>query len=94
MLRDTLSQKSLTHKQAILAEFKRREDKAKAEQQAKDNAANAKARRQERRKCMREQKRVNEISDVITDKIMPIAVNKEYTIDMPVYDIRDYVDEN
>ena len=43
---------------------------------------------------MREQKRVNEISDVITDKIMPIAVNKEYTIDMPVYDIRDYVDEN
>ena len=45
MLRDTLSQKSLTHKQAILAEFKRREDKANAEQMAKDNAANAKARR-------------------------------------------------
>lgn len=43
---------------------------------------------------MREQKRVNEISDVITDKIMPVAVNKEYTVDMPVYDLRDYVDEN
>ena len=93
MVRDTLSRKSITHKQAIMAEFKRRDEKAKAEQKEKDDAAEAKARRQERRKCLREQKRINEISDLIVDKIMPVAVNKEYTIDMPIYDVRDYPNE-
>ena len=40
--------------------------------------------------CLREQKRINEILEVINDKILLAAVNKEYTPDMPVYDIRDY----
>lgn len=73
-----------------MAEFKRREDKAEAEQKAKDDAAAAKAKRQERRKCLREQKRINEVLEVINDKILLAAINKEYTPDMPVYDIRDY----
>ena len=73
-----------------MMEFKRREDKANAEQRAKDDAAAAKAKRQERRMCLREQKRISEILEIINDKILLAAANKEYTPDMPVYDIRDY----
>ena len=40
--------------------------------------------------CLREQKRINEILEVINDKILLAAANKEYTPDMPIYDIRDY----
>ena len=35
-------------------------------------------------------KRINEVLEVINDKILLAAINKEYTPDMPVYDIRDY----
>jgi len=94
LVSDMAARKAVTHKQAILREFQRRADKAQAEQEAKDGAAAAKARRIERRMCLREQVRVGEVQEQITDEIYPNAAHDaEYSASVPIYDVRDYDDE-
>jgi hypothetical protein len=94
LVSDMAARKAVAHKQAILREFQRRADKAQAEQEAKDDAAAAKARRKERRMCMREQVRVGEVQEQIADEIYPNAAHDaEYSASVPIYDVRDYEDE-
>ena len=58
LVSDMAERKSTAHKEAIMREFKRRDEKANEGQKGRDEAVAAKTRRQERRKCMREQVRV------------------------------------
>ena len=81
---------ALRHKKAIQAEMQRREDNENAKRRRAEEAARAKARRQERRRCLKEQLRLNQLQEVLTTQAMPAAEQREYTVSLPIYDIRDY----
>ena len=53
-------------------------------------AARAKARRQERRKCLKEQRRILELADVLAISVVGQCEQRDFSVTMPVYDVRDY----
>lgn len=84
-----LSARALIHKKAIQSEMQRREDLKNEKRRKDEEAARAKDRRRERRMCLKEQKRIAELVDVLVAYV-PQGEQKEYTLAMPVYDVRDY----
>ena len=70
--------------------MQRREDNENAKRRQAEEAARAKARRQERRRCLKEQLRLNQLQEVLTTEALPAAELREYTVALPIYDIRDY----
>lgn len=88
-----LAGRALNHKRAIQAEMQRREDLKNEKRRLEEEAAKAKDRRRERRMCLKEQKRIQELVEVLTTIVVPQSEQKEYTPAMPVYDIRDYKEE-
>jgi hypothetical protein len=85
-----LSDRATKHKKAIQAEMQRREDLKNEKRRQEEEAARAKERRRERRMCLKEQKRISELTDVISLNVVPAAELKDYTVSMPIYDVRDY----
>ena len=88
-----LSGRALAHKRAIQAEMQRREDLKNEKKREQEEAAKAKERRRERRMCLKEQKRIQELVEVLMVQTIPGCEQKEYSHAMPVYDIRDYKEE-
>ena len=88
-----LESRASKHKAAIKAEFQRREDLKNERIRKEEEAKKAKERRQERRKCLKEQRRIFEIQENLFTNIIPVAEQREYSIAMPIYDIRDYTIE-
>lgn len=73
--------------------MQRREDLKNEKRRQEEEAAKAKERRRERRMCLKEQKRIQELVEVLIISVVPQSEQKEYTPAMPVYDIRDYKEE-
>ena len=86
--------RSIAHKKAIQAEMQRREEVKNEKRRAEEEAARAKERRRERRKCLKEQKRIQELSEVLMLTVVPGCEQKEYTVSLPIHDVRDYNPEN
>ena len=40
--------------------------------------------------CLKEQKRIGELQDVLMLTAIPGAEQKEYSLGMPIFDVRDY----
>ena len=89
-LRSSLAIRANKHKNAILTEMQRREDLKNEKIRKEEEAKKAKERRQERRKCLKEQKRINEIQDVLITNVIPVAEQRDFSIQIPIFDIRDY----
>ena len=70
--------------------MQRREDLKNEKLRQEAEAARAKERRRERRMCLKEQKRINELTDVLTLSLLPASELKEYSVAMPIYDVRDF----
>ena len=92
-LQTGLSIRALKHKNAILAELQRRKDVENAKIKADQDAKKAKERRQERRKCLKEQKRILEIQENLISSVISVAEQREFNLNIPVYDIREYNSE-
>lgn len=89
-LQSSMADRAARHKAAIKAEMQRREDLKNEKRLAEEAAARAKERRRERRMCLKEQKRILELQDVLQLTVVPACELKEYSVQMPIYDIRDY----
>ena len=82
--------RSINHKKAIQAELQRREEVKNEKLREEQEAARAKERRHERRKCLKEQKRIQEFNEVLTVQVVPACEQREYTNALQVLDVRDY----
>ena len=82
--------RSLRHKKAIQTEMQRREDVLNEKRRQAEEAARAKARRQERRACLKEQLRLNQLQELLTTAVVPSSEQRDYAVALPVYDVRDY----
>jgi len=87
-----LGDRAKKHKKAIQAEMQRREDLKNEKLREEAEAKRAKERRQERRMCLKEQKRILELSDTLQLSVVPQSDQRDYTSasSCPVYDVRDY----
>lgn len=85
-----MCKRALNHKKAIQAEMQRREDLKNEKRMQEEEAARAKERRRERRMCLKEQKRIQGLSEVLMLSVVPSAEQKEYAPSMPIYDVRSY----
>ena len=70
--------------------MQRREDLKNEKRRQEEDAARAKERRRERRMCLKEQKRIQELNEVLMITVVPSSEQREYTVAMPVYDVRSY----
>ena len=86
--------RAINHKKAIEAERLRREELKNEKLREEQEAARAKERRHERRKCLKEQKRIGELSEVLMLNVIPACEQREYTSALPIMDVRDYNPEN
>jgi len=68
-----MNRRALNHKKAIQAEMQRREDLKNEKRREEEDAARAKDRRRERRMCLKEQKRIQGLSEVLMLTIVPGA---------------------
>ena len=84
-----LMNRAASHKRAIRAEMQRREDLQNEKLREEADAKRAKERRRERRMCLKEQKRIQELSELLMITVVPATEQKEYTVAVPVYDVRD-----
>lgn len=71
--------RSINHKKAIQAELQRREEVKNEKLREEQEAARAKERRHERRKCLKEQKRIQEFNEVLNVQVVPACEQREYT---------------
>ena len=87
-----LGDRARKHKRAIQAEMQRREDIKNEKLRQEAEAKRAKERRQERRMCLREQKRIQELADTLQLAVIPQAELRDFSgaATCPVYDVRDY----
>jgi hypothetical protein len=76
--------RAIRHKKAIQAEMQRREDLKNEKRREEEEAAKAKERRRERRMCLKEQKRIQELSEVL------MSEQREYAVSVPIYDLRNF----
>ena len=81
------------HKAAILAEMRRREQNLKDAAKAKKEKELATSRRKEKRRAMREVKRIGELQQNILTHITEPAQKRDFKADIPVFDIRTYTDK-
>ena len=42
--------------------------------------------------CLKEQKRIQELSETLMITVVPSSEQKEYAVNLPVYDVRDYTE--
>ena len=75
-----MADRATRHKAAIKAEMQRREDLKNEKRLAEEAAARAKERRRERRVCLKEQKRILELQDVLQLTVVPTCELKEYSV--------------
>lgn len=75
-----MADRATRHKAAIKAEMQRREDLKNEKRLAEEAAARAKERRRERRMCLKEQKRILELQDVLQLTVVPACELKEYSV--------------
>ena len=79
-LQSSMADRATRHKAAIKAEMQRREDLKNEKSLAEEAAARAKERRRERRMCLKEQKRILELQDVLQLTVVPACELKEYSV--------------
>lgn len=79
-LQSSMADRATRHKAAIKAEMQRREDLKNEKRLAEEAAARAKERRRERRMCLKEQKRILELQDVLQLTVVPACELKEYSV--------------
>ena len=89
ILQDSMAKVSLVHKQSIIKELNRRQEKKKEEMKKKRMEEEAKKQRKQRRANLREQKRLNELKEKVQKEIVMGNVLAEFTPKTKVYDIRD-----
>ena len=65
-----LAGRALNHKRAIQAEMQRREDLKNEKRRQEEEAAKAKERRRERRMCLKEQKRIQELVELLIGTVV------------------------
>jgi len=70
--------------------MQRREDLKNEKRMQEEEAARAKDRRRERRMCLKEQKRIQGLSEVLMMNVVPTTEQREYLPNMPIYDVREY----
>ena len=87
-----LTNRAMNHKKAIQNEMQRREDNKNEKRRLEEEAARAKERRRERRMCLKEQKRIGELQEILMITVIPGAEQREYSVNTPIYDVREYGD--
>lgn len=70
-LQSGMTKRAINHKKAIQAEMQRREDLKNEKRMQEEEAARAKERRRERRMCLKEQKRIQGLSEVLMLTVIP-----------------------
>jgi len=81
---------SRAHKEAILKEFKRKEEQEKLRLRQQKEKEEATAARKKKRAALREQDRLEKLGAKIQANIIGVAQQEEYTQRMQVFDVRDY----
>lgn len=92
---EVITERSKAHKAAIKREMQRREDVENERIRLEEEAKKAKERRQERRKCLKEQKRIYEIQNMVLNEFIVNSEQREFAVTTtPIYDVREYNLEN
>mmetsp|Transcript_15167 Transcript_15167/g.23410 ORF Transcript_15167/g.23410 Transcript_15167/m.23410 type:complete len:480 (+) Transcript_15167:477-1916(+) len=89
ILEDTMGQIQSQHKQAMVKELNKRQDRKKEEMRKKREEEEEKRKRKERREALREKKRLQLLQDQILREVVHSNKQEEYTPKMKIYDVRD-----
>jgi hypothetical protein len=89
MLNESMASISLIHKQSIVKQLNKRQEKKKEEMRKKRQEEDERRQRKQRRAALREQKRLNDLKDVIKKSVVQTATLEEYSTKLRIYDVRD-----
>ena len=89
MLGDSMKSLAKSHKQAILTELNKRQEKDKQALMLKQMADEERRLRKEERAALRERARLNTLLEKITNDLLNSATLEEYTPKLKIYDIKD-----
>ena len=79
----------IAHKQSIVKELNKRQEKKKEELRKKKEEEDAKKRRKDRRAALRERDRLGKLKTLIMETVLTPAEQQDYTTKMKIYDVRD-----
>jgi len=89
VLADVMSVVALRHKQAIVKELNKRQEKKKEEMKRKREEEEDRRKRKDRRNALRERKRLEQLQDQIQREIVQAARHEEFSAKLKIYDVRD-----
>lgn len=88
------SKRALTHKQAIFNEIRRREEAQKAEIKRQIEVERATKLRKQNRANLRERIRIKTLEDTLVNNVIIPAPLQDWSLKMPIMDVRDYINED
>ena len=89
ILNDSMKKLSRTHKQAMVTEINKRQEKKKELLRKKREEEEAQRKRKEKRAALRERHRLGLLKDQVQKEIRGQAQLEEYTSKLRVYDVKD-----
>lgn len=89
VLNDSMSGLALLHKQSIVKELNKRQEKKKEQMRKEREEEEERRKRRQIRQAKREKKRILQLQDQILNDLIANAKQEEYNTKMKVYDVRD-----
>jgi hypothetical protein len=89
LLSESMAKISLNHKESIVKELNKRQERKKEEMRQKRQEEDEKRKRKETRAGLRERKRLEVLKDQIQNTVINPAVLEEYNPKNKIYDVRD-----
>lgn len=89
MLNESMCSISILHKQSIVKELNKRQERKKEEMRKKRQEEDERRQRKERRAALREKKRLEDLKEQIQQTIIVPATLDEYSPKTRIYDVRD-----